>query len=181
MKSRRLSMKAKNTSTRNEELIRRLRAFFPAMKNRIYSEYPYSRIVDFNKYNFEDYGIVKKDISYLKADVFMLDWKVVFELMGQQHFYPVRFGGSMADAEAKFARQQRCDFVKRTMISMDDGLLLIEIPFDSELPMSSGTILDMVSKLTIADGNTFRIIKGAIWRIDSNGEPVTLETKFGSK
>ena len=65
----------------------------------------------------------------LKFDAFDLDNRIAYEYQGQQHYYPVNFGGcSDEDAQKDFEVDQIRDNIKREYCK-EHNIPLIEIPY----------------------------------------------------
>lgn len=101
MKTRRFSEKMRKNASKGHievgQLIREMFAF-----SKIYQEYPVKRINPEWKSNKH------------KFDWVILDLKIVVEVMGEQHFKPVTFGGrSKEEAEVKFREQLEIDKRKK--------------------------------------------------------------------
>lgn len=69
-----------------------------------------------------------------KFDFYLPDLGVLIEFDGEQHFKPVKFGGSMSDEEAasRFEDQQITDFIKDDWAASND-LLMVRIRFDEDV------------------------------------------------
>ena len=125
---------ARCNSKRHLEVWEQLKSQFPGY--RIYNEYTYTTIVNgpgkakgFSQIN-----------SRLRADIFVKDIGVIIEIMGEQHYGPVVFGGDGKNAEKQFVTQQNNDHTKRH-VAESNGLLLLELPFYITVP----TKLDWLS------------------------------------
>jgi hypothetical protein len=181
MKSRRTSTRIKGTSKRNVEFREILKKLFPAQREKIYAEYPYSKVTKINEQSLEDLGIRKKEIIGLKADIYMKDMGVVFELMGEQHYKPVAFGGNISEAEANFITQQRRDKIKRIIAvnshMLKNEFILIEIPYNVKLPDTSKQVLSILSTAFVSEGNTLKLGEDGLELIGIEGESVWKKEK----
>ena len=108
-------------SKRHRSVWGNLKEQFP--RYRIYNEYPYCKIVP------KDYKID----SRLRADIFIKDTSMAIEIMGEQHYMPVSFGGNSDVARGRFVQQRRRDSVKRE-IAESFGFILLELPYYIEVP-----------------------------------------------
>lgn len=70
-----------------------------------------------------------KDISYLPFDFYLVDYNILIEFDGEQHYFPVRFNGmSQQDAEDNFINIKHHDEMK-TQFCCDYNIPLIRIPY----------------------------------------------------
>lgn len=70
-----------------------------------------------------------KDINYLPFDFYLIDYNILIEFDGEQHYFPVRFHGmSQQDAEDNFANVKYHDEIK-TQFCRDYNIPLIRIPY----------------------------------------------------
>ena len=117
MKSRALSESlTRCKSKQHKKIYKQLKEFFP--NYRIYNEIPYKKILGVNCN------------SKLRADIFVKEPKLIIEVMGEQHFKPVAFGGDDEEAERRYRIQRRNDEQKRKLIRESEYVSLLEIPFD---------------------------------------------------
>lgn len=90
-----------------------------------------SNILNSYKVKFVEQKIFKecKDKNYLPFDFYLLDYNILIEFDGEQHYKVVRFNGmSQQDAENNFEIIQRHDFIK-TQFCVDNNIPLIRIPY----------------------------------------------------
>lgn len=101
-KSSRLNQEYRKNASKLHKRVGNMLRESPIFSNyRIYQEYPVNRISPYF------------DSGREKFDWIIMDLMVVIECHGQQHYYPVRFGGiSPAEAEVKFQQQIRRDTAK---------------------------------------------------------------------
>lgn len=171
MKARRTSTKVKNTSKRNKSVRKAIREGFPSMRNRVYAEYPYSKIINILKLELDRYRAGQ--VSRLKADVFIRDYFVVIEAMGEQHYKPVAFGGDMGIASDQFEKQLVRDKMKRTLaIESDGGFKIIELPYYISEPDALGwlSIIHQVACLGLS--SVYLIGEDLVVPIDEDGEQI---------
>lgn len=114
-------------SKRHKEVWSQLKKQFPGY--RIYNEYPYWNIVSSN--DFTGSPFVQK--TRLRADIFIKDVSIVIEVMGEQHYIPVAFGGDGEQAKQDLLKQRRRDSEKR-QFSIDASFYLLELPYYVEVP-----------------------------------------------
>lgn len=70
-----------------------------------------------------------KDINYLPFDFYLIDYNILIEFDGEQHYYVVRFNGmNQQDAEKNFATIQKHDAIK-TKFCTNNNIPLIRIPY----------------------------------------------------
>ena len=162
MKERRLTEGPNRcVSKRHKSVWLELKKQFP--KYRIYNEYPYSNVVGPQDYKID---------SRLRADIFIKDISATIEVMGEQHYFPVAFGGDVESARGHFIRQQRRDSIKREL-SETFGFVLLELPYFVEIP-DTHSWLDIFAK-TIKFGSGPLLITGSndegfdVARIDLEG------------
>lgn len=184
MKNRRTSTKIKNTSKRNVQARETLKEALPGMREKIYAEYPYWDIV--GSYSSD---VPNSTIKKLKADIFIKDYHVAIELMGEQHYGPVAFGGDRSVAIDNFTRQKHRDYVKRGLAIHDgemfcDGFILIEIPYYVTLP-DTREWLHILHDVSIkGSSNVYLVDEEEIYPIDLDGnrmEGVVFERKLSKR
>lgn len=77
-----------------------------------------------------------KDKNYLPFDFYLLDYNILIEFDGEQHYYVVKFNGmSQKDAEDNFVEIQKHDAIK-TQYCADNNILLIRIPILNVVKLS---------------------------------------------
>lgn len=97
---------------------------------KIYQEYPVNRVSAYYDSGREHYDWV------------ILDLEIVIEVMGQQHYAPVRFGGiTQEEAEEKFLAQKERDQAKRRAAE-ESGWTYIVFKYDEEI-----SILSLLKKI----------------------------------
>ena len=70
-----------------------------------------------------------KDINMLPFDFFLVDYNILIEFDGEQHYYPVRFQHmTQEDAENKFIITQKHDQIKNNYC-INNNIILIRIPY----------------------------------------------------
>lgn len=70
-----------------------------------------------------------KDKNYLPFDFYLLDYNVLIEFDGEQHYSVVRFNGmNQQDAENNFITIKKHDEIK-TQFCIDNNIPLIRIPY----------------------------------------------------
>ena len=70
-----------------------------------------------------------KDKTYLPFDFYLMDYNILIEFDGEQHYFVVRFNGmSQEDAENNFIEIQKHDCIK-TRYCLDNNIQLIRIPY----------------------------------------------------
>lgn len=70
-----------------------------------------------------------KDKNYLPFDFYLLDYNILIEFDGEQHYYVVRFNGmNQQDAENNFETIKKHDYIK-TQFCVDNNIPLIRIPY----------------------------------------------------
>lgn len=127
---------------------------------RIYNEYTYNRIIG------DGQGID----SRLRADIFIKDIDTVVEVMGEQHYSPVAFGGDKDLAERNFNQQLMRDRKKRGYANLHE-FSLIEFPHYISLP-SKLEWLRLLMLARTSTGFCFRVIEdnGELKLIEINEE-----------
>lgn len=95
---------------------------------RIYQEYPVNRIND------------KFPNGRAKYDWVILDLSIVIEVMGEQHYGPVKFGGiSDEEAESNFRKQLKIDEEKK-QAAIDAGFTYVALKYSE--PITEELILN---------------------------------------
>lgn len=70
-----------------------------------------------------------QDKTYLPFDFYLIDYNILIEFDGEQHYFVVRFNGmSQQDAENNFIEIQKHDYIK-TQYCLDNNIPLIRIPY----------------------------------------------------
>lgn len=70
-----------------------------------------------------------KDVNYLPFDFYLLDYNILIEFDGEQHYFPVRFHGmDEQDAQDNFLYVQKHDKMK-TNFCIQNNIPLIRIPY----------------------------------------------------
>ena len=122
-------------STKAKEVFAVVESCFPHA--RVYVEYPYTHLL---KMYYRRKGVpVDQQDRYLlsqtrlHADFVVLDYNVVIEVDGEQHFVPVQFGGISADeAQSRLEDQRYRDKIKN-LICMEMEYKLVRIRYDQEI------------------------------------------------
>jgi len=177
MKARRTSTKVKNTSKRNVAIRKAIRQALPAMKEKVYAEYPYSKIA--NLLDIELDSFRGRKAKSLKADVFVRDYFVAVEAMGEQHFRPVAFGGDPAEAERRFKTQQQNDRIKREIAELSNGRFkVIELPYNIELPDSMGWLSILHQVAVMGADSVYVVEEATVKPIDEDGKVKAYGKKY---
>ena len=136
-KQSRLNKKYRKNASKLHKAVGDMLRASPVFSNyRIYQEYPVNRISPYF------------DSGREKFDWVILDLMVVIEVMGQQHYYPVRFGGiSHEEAKVKFQQQIRRDTAKKEA-AQKAGFIYVEFKYD-EKDISVSSLMAKIS----AEGN----------------------------
>ena len=181
MKARRLTEgPARCKSKRHKETWSLIKESFPGY--RVYNEYPYSSVIGSRKSaGGHDilYGNSYATVSNrLRADICIKDVDIVIEVMGEQHYIPVAFGGEEDKAKNQFAQQQRNDYIKRSMAS-EFGFIILELPYFVDMP-NKKEWLDLFSQAIVLKNGAFLITENSdkgfvVSRIDLEGNVITSE------
>jgi len=166
-----MSTKTKKTSKRNVSIRKTIRDAFPAMRNRVYAEYPYSKMINLLHLDIDRYQAGQ--IARLKADVFIRDYFVVIEAMGEQHYKPVAFGGDISEAEKQFEKQKGRDTIKRSLAIESNGeIKIIELPFDKKEPDAVGWLSIIHQIACLGHFSVYKVDDDIITAIDKDGEQI---------
>jgi hypothetical protein len=160
MRTRRLTLKDKHKSKMQSSFWIVTKSAFPLY--RIYTEYPFSKIC----------GVKRKDLGIpreLFADIYILDIRLIIEVMGEQHYKPIKFGGGEEDAVKRFISQRRNDQTKRELIEKFD-LKMLEVSHKSAYLFTSQNLLKVVDEMFKDDWRCFLYDhKRTLQKLESNG------------
>lgn len=99
----------------------------------------------FITYNRQQKFDTCKNISSLRFDFYLTDYKLLIEHQGQQHFFPVKFSSKHSDeyAEIRLKDTQHRDSIKRNW-ALSNGYTFLEIRYD-EMDQIETKLMDLLN------------------------------------
>jgi hypothetical protein len=127
-----------------------LKNMFPISK--IYEEYKYNRLLLMfykkNSFVVRDNALIAK-AGRLRADWVVLDKRLIVEIQGDQHYGPVRFGGSVDSSEMRYYDQKINDNTKR-IIANEMNWLLVEIPYIHGVSLNENYVRGIITNTLLS-------------------------------
>ena len=97
--------------------------------------------------NYREFGWLKDKIG-MEIDIWVPHLKLAIEYDGQQHFFPVRFGGiSQERAEDNFKSQKKRDRKKNRLIKAHPEEVNYFIRFKYDEPLDKEYIMNKIASL----------------------------------
>lgn len=78
--------------------------------------------------------------NIMRVDMYFEELNLIVEYNGQQHYKPIKFGGTMSEAWRKFLRQRKRDELKYKLIK-ENGYRLLVVPYWEAISINNLTKL----------------------------------------